>query len=294
MRRHATARRPLAFVIGALVALPLLVGLAVPSGAATSTLIPAVAHPSRVATFSHPTRIDNVFFPLKVGTEWVYEGNVIEAGESSPHRVVFTVSSMVKEIDGVLTRAIWDRDYNDGVLEESELAFFAQDDNGTVWRFGEYPEEYSDGRFDGAPSLWITGMGGARAGIYMLHRPRVGDRYEQGFSRAAEFYDIAEVYATNLRTCVPTGCYGGVVRTNETSPWDPQGGTQTKFYAPGVGLVRIGAIGGDSQERMTLRSVRHLTAGQLAAVDEQVRRMDQRGHRISSLYAKTAPVRYLP
>jgi hypothetical protein len=273
------------------VAIPLLLGLGVPSGAATSTLIPSVSHPSRVAQFSHPTRVDNVLFPLTPGTEWVYEGTVTEEGETTPHRVVFTVSAMVKEIDGVLTRVVWDRDYNDGVLEESELAFFAQDDDGTLWRFGEYPEEFADGRFDGAPSLWITGMGGARAGVYMLHRPRVGNRYEQGYSRQAEFYDIAEVHATNVRNCVPTGCYSGVMRTDETSPLEPQGGTQTKFYAPGVGLVRIGAIGGDSQERMTLRSVRHLAARQLTSVDEQVRRMDQRGHRISSLYAKTEPVR---
>jgi hypothetical protein len=274
-------------------AMPLVVALATPGAAAatSSDVIPAQAHPSRVVDFTHPTTIDNPLFPLKPGTEWVYEGTVTEGGESTPHRVVFTVSSLTKEIDGVVTRVIWDRDFGDGVLEESELAFFAQDDDGNLWRFGEYPEEFSDGKFEAAPSVWITGMQGARAGLYMLDHPRVGDAYVQGLARSIEFYDVARVHATDLRTCVPAGCFTKVMRTNETSPLDPAGGIQTKFYAPGVGLVRIGAIGGDSQERMTLRSMRHLTASQLSYVDDQVRRLDRRGHRISSVYAKTEPVR---
>jgi hypothetical protein len=219
---------------------------------------------------------------------------VTEGGESTPHRVVFTVSSLTKKIDGVVTRAIWDRDLSDRVLEESELAFFAQDDNGNLWRFGEYPEEFSDGEFEAAPSVWITGMDGARAGLYMLDHPVVGDAYVQGFARSIEFFDVARVHATGLRTCTPAGCFTKVMRTNETSPLDPAGGTQTKFYAPGVGLVRIGALGGDSQERLTLRSMRHLTASQLSSVDDQVRRLDQRGHRTSNVYARTAPVRPSP
>ena len=28
---------------------------------------------------------------------------------------------------------------------EGELTFHAQDDEGKVWNFGEYPEEYDDG-----------------------------------------------------------------------------------------------------------------------------------------------------
>jgi hypothetical protein len=51
-----------------------------------------------------------------------------------------------------MTVAVWDRDFQDGELVEEELSFFAQDDGGTVWNFGEYAEEYEDGEFVGAPN----------------------------------------------------------------------------------------------------------------------------------------------
>src|SRR3990170_3720292 len=64
-----------------------------------------------------------------------------------------------------------------GQLVETELAFFAQDDDGNVWNLGEYPEEYENGEFVGAPSTWIAGLAGAEAGVHMLAEPRQGTGY---------------------------------------------------------------------------------------------------------------------
>ena len=64
------------------------------------------------------------------------------------------------------TVVAWDRDFLNGQLQEQELAFFAQDSQGNVWNFGEYPEEYENGTFTGAPSTWIRGAGGAYGGIH--------------------------------------------------------------------------------------------------------------------------------
>ncbi|MEV7907643.1 hypothetical protein [Streptomyces anulatus] len=49
----------------------------------------------------------------------------------------------------------WDRDYSDGKLVETELAFFAQDDDGNVWHFGQYPEVHENGRLVEAPA-WLS------------------------------------------------------------------------------------------------------------------------------------------
>ena len=289
MSSHKNARTR---AVAPLMALPLVLALSAPVAAAgTDDPIPAVPSPSAVTDFSHPTRIDNRFFPLVPGTKWVYEGSVTEAGETVQHTIVFTVTSLTKVIDGVSTRVVWDVDYGDGELEESELAFFAQDDDGNVWNFGEYPEEYADGAFEGAPSLWITGMAGAKGGPHMLAHPEVGDAYEEGLVRSIEFYDVSEVASTDVRTCVPEDCYNNVLYVKETSPLDETGGTQTKYYAPNVGLVRIGAIGGDAQERMTLRSVGKISDDALERVDREVRRLDEHGREISNLYARTNPVK---
>src|SRR5262249_53225532 len=157
------------------------------------------------------------------GTKFVLKGRV----DGSPHEVVFIVTDLVKKINGVLTRVIWDRDFADGHLGEAELAFEAQDDRGRVWNFGEYPEEDENGRFVGAPSPWIPGVDRARAGIGMLAAPRVGTpSYLQGYSPTIDFLDEAKVVRTGQRLCVGGRCYSGVLVIDEWSPLDPESGHQ--------------------------------------------------------------------
>ena len=66
--------------------------------------------------------------------------------------MIFTVTDLTKEINGVRTVVLWDRDINAGKLLEGELAMWAQDDDGNVWLLGEYPEEYDErGQVRGRP-----------------------------------------------------------------------------------------------------------------------------------------------
>jgi hypothetical protein len=99
--------------------------------------------------------IDNPWMPLKQGTRFVYEGTTVEDEISVPHRVVINVTDLTKVIDGVRSRITWDLDYSNGELVEAELAFFAQDKEGNIWRTGEYPEEYEGGEVVDAP-CWIS------------------------------------------------------------------------------------------------------------------------------------------
>src|SRR5690349_12504147 len=181
--------------------------------------------------FPRPTKINNRFFPLIAGRQFVYDGRTNQGGAAVPHRIVFTVTDMTKVINGVRTRVIWDRDFDEGQLAESELAFFAQDRNGNVWSMGEYPEEYENGKFAGAPSVWIPGVSGAKAGVMMLGRPRLGTlRYVQGSAPKIDFLDCAKVVQKNQHTCVPAQCYRHVLVTDENSPLDPESGHQRKDY----------------------------------------------------------------
>src|SRR5262249_54597117 len=138
----------------------------------------ARAGPARHAAgrFSAPLTVDNPMFPLVAGTQFVYRGTIVEGGESKRHSVVFTVTDLSKVVDHVRTVVAWDRDFLEGRLQEQELAFFAQDDQGNVWNFGEYPEEYEHGRFAGAPSTWIRGTAGAYGGVHKLSPARGGAR----------------------------------------------------------------------------------------------------------------------
>ena len=254
---------------------------------AVLTPVPALVRPGAPA-FTHPLGGTATYFPLVAGTRYTYEGTVTDADGTHRHRLVFVVTDLVKRVDGMDARVILDRDYSDGVLTESELAFFAQDDAGNVWTRGEYPEEYEDGAFVGAPSTWVTGVRGARAGILVPGTAAPGTPpFVQGRAPAVGFHDVGQVVATGLRVCVPTGCYSGVVEVKESAPNAPDDGIQLKYYAPRVGGVRIAAQGGDSREVMVLRSLARLGARDLQVARTEALRLDRRGYTVSKDYRAT-------
>jgi hypothetical protein len=158
-----------------------------------------------------------------------------------------------------------------------------------VWNFGEYPEEYENGKFTGAPSTWIRGTADAYGGIHMLARPAVGARYTEGLVPSIGFDDVSRVARAGAATCVPAGCYHDVLVISETSPNDPGSGHQIKYYAPRTGLVRVGARGGDSQEFLRLAGLRHLDERAMASVRAAALAMDARGYRVSKVYRTTEP-----
>jgi hypothetical protein len=243
-------------------------------------------------TFVQPTRIDNAFMPLAPGTRFVYEGTTIEDdGTAVPHRVVINVTDLTKVIGGVRTLITWDLDYSDGELVEAELAFFAQDSAGTVWRMGEYPEEYEGDKFIAAPA-WIHGFEDAQAGIMMHVNPQVGTPdYAQGWGPAVGWTDRGQVDSVGQKTCVPAGCYEDVVIIAETSAAEPDA-QQLKYYARGVGNVRVGwrGAGEKTRETLELTAIERLDAAGLAEVRAKALEMERNAYqRSTAVYANTPP-----
>jgi hypothetical protein len=241
--------------------------------------------------FTRSAHIDSRFFPLAPGTQFTYQGHINSSGAATAHTVIFTVTDMVKIVDGVLTRVLWDQDLNDGQLAESELAFHAQDLTGNVWVLGEYPEEFDDtGKFTGAPFTWISGQAKAQGGILAPGKPKVSDRrFLQASSPSIDFLDCGQVFALGQHVCVPTGCYKDVMVIDENSPLDPTSGHQRKFYAPGVGIVSIGAAGDPEAETLSLSSIKHLDDDAMAHIRTTVRHLEKRAYQISEVYQHTPP-----
>lgn len=295
MFRHRSFRSALL----SLLALPgLLLGTTVPAAAAPSPDTATVGAtncsplPLQRDEFPASPKVTNRFYPLVPGMQFFLDGNVIdEAGVAHPHRVATTVTDLTKVVNGVHAMVIFDVDLQDGVLQESELFFVAQRDDGSVWTLGEYPEEYENGVLTGAPSTWISGTAGARAGIAMLAHPRVGTpTYLQGQALNVGFKDCATVFKTGEHVCVKTGCYDNVLEIDEFAPLDPQGGHQRKFYAPGVGVIRVAAAGGVDPEALQLTKAEVLCKRAFAKVRNQVLAQDARGYDVAAkVYSKTTP-----
>jgi hypothetical protein len=241
--------------------------------------------------FARRPAVTNQFLPLVPGMEFVLTGQATQGGTLEPHKVVTTVTSLVKVIDGVSTVVLFDRDFSDGQLVESELAFQAQDKRGVVWSLGEYPEEYENGELQGAPNTWLAGLQRARAGVLMQAQPKVGTpTYSQGFAPRIDFADQAKVKRKGQRVCVPGGCFRNVLVVDESDALDPGGGHQLKFHAPDVGVVMVKPVGDRDQETLVLTDVRQLGAKELAKIDAQALEQDQRGYDVApKVYGDTTP-----
>jgi hypothetical protein len=243
--------------------------------------------------FPAMARVDNQWYPLVPGTQYTLEGRSNRGRGSLPHRVVFTVTDLTKVIDGVPTVVLWDRDINEGELEEAELAFQAQDNDGNVWLLGEYPEEYEDGEFKTAENTWIAGFEGAKPGVLMRTDPRTGTpSYLQGLAPEIEFQDRAKVSKTGLKTCVPARCYDDVLLIDEWNPLEPKDGHQLKYFARGVGNVRVGAVGDPEGEELVLLEVERLSPATLAKARAEAMKLEEHAYKVSrSLYGRTPPAR---
>lgn len=247
--------------------------------------------------FDRSTTIDNKWLPMKPGTRWIYEGTTVEDdGKVVPHRIEITVTDLSKVISGVRTVVSYDLDISDGELVEAELAFYAQDNDGNVWRFGEYPEEYEDGKVVDSPA-WIDGFEGARAGIMMQAAPRPGTpSYAQGWGPAVNWTDRGKVYRRGQNTSVAVGRFENVLAIAETSESEIDA-LQLKYYAPGIGNVRVGWMGKGEKTKETLELVRieRLHPDELAKIRAKALKLEQSAYKNSkNVYARTPPSRRHP
>jgi hypothetical protein len=242
--------------------------------------------------FDRSTTIDNEWFPLQPGMQFIYEGSTREEGKRIPHRLVATVTDLTKVIAGARNIVVWERDFRAGELVEAELALFAQDSDGNVWHLGQYPEEYEDGRVVAAPT-WFHGLKGAKAGITMKAKPRLGaPSYAQGFAPPPiNWVDRAETYRVGEKTCVPAGCYEDALVIREFEVGKPDS-YQLKYFAPGVGNVRVGWLGKKDQDREVLALVDLVRLGPqaLSRARREALKLERHAYKISKdVYAHTPP-----
>ena len=147
--------------------------------------------------------------------------------------ILVEVTGQTKEILGVMTTVVRDRVWLEGVLIEETFDWYAQDNDGNVWYFGEDEKEMEAGRVVSTAGSWQAGVDGARAGIIMWAQPKVGSIYYQEYYEG-EAEDIGEVLSLNETITVPFGRFEGCLKTEETTPLEPDV-LEHKYYCPGLG-----------------------------------------------------------
>ncbi|HEV2005693.1 MAG TPA: hypothetical protein VGQ85_03690 [Candidatus Limnocylindrales bacterium] len=241
LRRLLTGSIGMAIVAASLAVVPV---VAVNGGACAQPFDPVIAL-AEFTTAGQPNPIVNPYFPLRPGTTFVYDGTL--AG--LPQHVVTTVTATIRTIDGIPSLEVRDTLWLAGLLAEDTLDWYAQDDGGNVWYFGEDTKEYdANGNVISTAGSWLAGVNGAAPGILVEAQPRGGDTFRQEFA-AGVAEDMASVMSLTKHVTVPFGSFDRVVETKEFSCIEA--GLEHKFYAPGVGNVLVVAKG----ERLELVSV---------------------------------------
>jgi hypothetical protein len=194
-------------------------------------------------------RVDNPWFPLKPGTVYNYRGNK----DGLPSREVLTVTHRTKTIAGAACVVIEDRLYISGHLGERTTEWYSQDKQGNVWYFGENTAELDqNGHVTNRDGTWRTGVGGARAGLFMFAHPQVGRAAQQEFYKG-QAEDHFQVVSLRTSVDVPYISSKQAMLTKEWTPLEP-GTIDHKFYVRGIGTVLEQTVKGGT-ERAALISV---------------------------------------
>jgi len=204
------------------------------------------APPPHISPANFVSEVDNKFFPLKPGTTFYYEGEK----DGTPASNVTYVTHDTERILGVNTTVVHDRAYEEGVLVEDTIDWYAQDKAGNVWYFGEDTKELDqEGNVISTEGTWKAGVDGAQPGIVMEAHPRLGDRYRQELAPGVA-EDMAKVVSLHKSACVPYGCFDHLLVTKEWSPLD-RGVIERKYYVEDVGFIlSVMVAGGDERAEL--------------------------------------------
>jgi hypothetical protein len=141
-----------------------------------------------------------------------------------------------EEVDGVTTGVLEERETKNGKLIEVSRNFLATDKNtGDVYYFGEDVDNYKNGKVVSHDSAWRAGAGGAKFGLMIPAKPKVGEAFYQEIAPKIAM-DRVEVVSTDETVKTPAGTFEHCVHLRETTPLERD--VSHKYYAPGVGIIK--------------------------------------------------------
>jgi len=195
--------------------------------------------------------INNAYFPLLTGAQWVFTGKESRQRVGLRIRVLDQTEDLygspgTKKMDTRVVEEIeWFDADGDGVIDANEnliefsLNYFAQTTpGGTVCYFGEIVDIYDGGVVVSHAGSWRADGAGNAPGIFMPALPKVGMTWDQEAAPG-----VAEDQVTVLSSgtvTVPAGTFANAIRVRDVNPLD--GSKGVKWYAPGVGLVVDGPL----------------------------------------------------
>jgi hypothetical protein len=189
--------------------------------------------------FSNPTAVDNPLFPISSLNRVILLGSV----DGVPLRVETTLMSGTRSLQShgqvVPTLESQYVAWLGRRIHEVALDWYAQDDRGAVWYFGEDVFNYEDGVIADTEGTWRAGSDGDAAMI-MAASPQVGNVWRPENVCGLVFEEVT-VRTIGLTVNGPSGPTAGAIEVEELHL---DGGREAKIFAPGYGEFSTG-VGAD-------------------------------------------------
>ncbi|MBT8078576.1 MAG: hypothetical protein KJO31_08350 [Gammaproteobacteria bacterium] len=185
-----------------------------------------------IENYTMTAKGNNSYWGLKPGP-FVVLGNLEPDGSEF---VIISVLDETEMVDGVETRVIEEREFENGELAEISRNFFAMaKKTKDVFYFGEDVDYFKDGEIIGHDGEWRAGKDGARPGLYMPAKPAVGMKYYMEYAPGAAM-DRAEIFETGATVETHRGTFDDCLIITESSPLEPDDESY-KRYAPKIGMI---------------------------------------------------------
>ncbi len=211
--------------------------------------MPQGSEPVRLDPDDFSVSIDNPYWPMIPGSEWVYRETDTRG---TNQKVVVEVTDETKMIaNGIEARVIRDTVTKDGAPVEITDDWYAQDNAGNIWYLGEYVTNYKNGKVVGHGGSFEAGVDGAQPGIAMPADPDPGLSYRQEYYKGQAEDRAAVITIGEERVQVPLGYFDrGILMTRDLVPTEPKV-QELKFYAPNVGpLLSVHTDGNGSRAEL--------------------------------------------
>jgi hypothetical protein len=160
--------------------------------------------------------------------------------EKGSERLTITVLNETRQVAGVETRVVEERETKNNHLVEVSRNYFAINRRtNDVYYFGEDVDIYKAGKVFNHEGAWLAGVNGARFGLMMPGSPLLHQKFYQEVASGVAM-DRAEIVGLDETLLTPAGTFPQVLKVVETTPLER--GSEAKYYARDIGLLQDGAL----------------------------------------------------
>jgi len=209
-----------------------LAAVAVAPALANAAIEDDLQHSFPIEHYEFTSTGENPYWSLKPGN-FVVLGAMESDGSEF---VKITVLPDTEMVDGIETRVVEEREFENGALIEISRNYYAMAmETGDVFYFGEDVDILEDGKVVRHEGEWRAGVNNAKPGLYMPGKPAVGMKYFMEYAPGAAM-DWAEINEVDATCEMPKHTFNNCLIITEGSTLEPDD-LSYKRYAPEVGMV---------------------------------------------------------